>query len=108
MIANVSPSSLSYEDTHNTLAYANRAKNIKTTVVRNVVNVDFHITKYKQIVADLRTEVDELKATLAKYERLGPNVAYDEDIFLSVAQVVCVVKLPHFCLIKATYVSLFI
>lgn len=32
MIANVSPSSLSYEDTHNTLKYANRAKEIKSTV----------------------------------------------------------------------------
>lgn len=30
MIANISPSHLSYEDTHNTLKYANRAKNIKT------------------------------------------------------------------------------
>lgn len=32
MIANISPSSLSYEDTHNTLKYANRAKEIKSTV----------------------------------------------------------------------------
>ena len=30
MIANVSPASYAYEDTHNTLKYANRAKNIKT------------------------------------------------------------------------------
>ena len=29
MIANVNPSSITYEDTHNTLKYANRAKNIK-------------------------------------------------------------------------------
>ena len=77
MIANVSPSSMSFEDTHNTLAYANRAKNIKTTVVRNVVSVDFHITKYKQIVSDLRTEVDELKAKLQQFERCGPMLGYD-------------------------------
>lgn len=32
MIANVSPSPLSYEDTYNTLKYATRAKNIKTKV----------------------------------------------------------------------------
>lgn len=32
MIANISPSSLFYEDTHNTLKYANRAKDIKSTV----------------------------------------------------------------------------
>lgn len=32
MIANVSPSILSLEDTHNTLQYANRAKSIRTVV----------------------------------------------------------------------------
>lgn len=32
MIANVSPSSNSYDDTHNTLKYANRAKEIKSSV----------------------------------------------------------------------------
>ena len=31
MIANISPSNACYEDTHNTLKYANRAKNIKTS-----------------------------------------------------------------------------
>ena len=32
MVANVSPSALSFEDTYNTLKYADRAKQIKTTV----------------------------------------------------------------------------
>lgn len=32
MIANVSPSSKSYDDTHNALKYANRAKEIKSSV----------------------------------------------------------------------------
>ena len=32
MIANIAPGSSNYEDTHNTLKYANRAKNIKTNV----------------------------------------------------------------------------
>jgi len=51
MIANISPSSACYEDTHNTLKYANRAKNIKTTVQRNVLNVEYHVSKYTQIIA---------------------------------------------------------
>ncbi len=46
MIANISPSSACFEDTHNTLKYANRAKNIKTNVQRNVLNVEYHISKY--------------------------------------------------------------
>ena len=32
MIANIAPSGSNYDDTHNTLKYANRAKNIKTNV----------------------------------------------------------------------------
>lgn len=37
MIANVSPSSKSYDDTHNTLKYANRAKEIKSSVSVQVI-----------------------------------------------------------------------
>jgi hypothetical protein len=44
MIANVAPNSNSFEETLNTLKYANRAKNIKTNVSRNVVSVNYHIS----------------------------------------------------------------
>jgi kinesin family member 18/19 len=64
MIANISPSSACFEDTHNTLKYANRAKNIKTTVQRNVHNVEYHISKYTQIIAQLRGEITELKTQI--------------------------------------------
>ena len=43
MIANISPSVLSYEDTFNTLNYANRAKNIKTQSNKNIINANTHI-----------------------------------------------------------------
>jgi hypothetical protein len=65
MIANVSPSSASFEDTHNTLKYAHRAKQIKTKLVKNSVNVEHHISKYVEIVQDLRNEVQFLKSKLA-------------------------------------------
>lgn len=64
MIANVSPSSLSYEDTHNTLKYANRAKNIKTKIVRNELRVRHHITQYNKIIEDLRAQNIQLKLKL--------------------------------------------
>ncbi len=38
MIANVSPFIQYFEDTYNTLMYANRAKHIKNNAVRNVLN----------------------------------------------------------------------
>jgi kinesin family protein 18/19 len=65
MIAALSPSSVCYEDTHNTLKYANRAKNIKMKVERNVLNVNYHISQYTQIIAELRAQVEELQRTAA-------------------------------------------
>ncbi|RKP21684.1 kinesin-domain-containing protein, partial [Rozella allomycis CSF55] len=61
MIAAVSPSIVHFEDTYNTLVYANRAKNIKTNVERNTVSVNYHIRQYTQIISDLRLEIAELK-----------------------------------------------
>uniref|UniRef100_A0A8C6SBE1 Kinesin-like protein n=1 Tax=Neogobius melanostomus TaxID=47308 RepID=A0A8C6SBE1_9GOBI len=49
MIANVSSSSKSYDDIHNTLKYANRAKEIKSTLKSNVVSLDSHIGQYAVI-----------------------------------------------------------
>ena len=49
MIANISSAESSFEETLNTLKYANRAKNIKTNVQRNVLNVNYHISEYVQV-----------------------------------------------------------
>ncbi|OZJ04833.1 hypothetical protein BZG36_02322, partial [Bifiguratus adelaidae] len=68
MIVCVSPSSLHYEETHNTLKYANRAKNIKTKVKQNLVSVDRHVTKYVDAISSLREEVKELKQKLKDAE----------------------------------------
>ena len=50
MIANISPAYTAYEDTLNTLKYADRAKQIKTTAKRNVLNVEYHISNYTKII----------------------------------------------------------
>lgn len=49
MITNISKADMSFEDTHNTLKYANRAKNIKTTVRRNVLEVSHHLAQYTEV-----------------------------------------------------------
>ncbi|KAF9366662.1 kinesin-like protein Klp5 [Mortierella sp. NVP85] len=64
MIACVSPSSQHYEETHNTLKYANRAKNIKTKVTKNTLNIDRHVSEYVQAIFELREEVAGLKIKL--------------------------------------------
>ena len=61
MIANISAAKKSFEDTHNTLIYANRAKNIKTTVNRNSLNADDHIERYNKIIKSLKLENNRLK-----------------------------------------------
>ena len=61
MIANISPSHRQFEETINTLKYANRAKNLKTRVARNVHSVSAHIAEYQRIIMELRNEVAELK-----------------------------------------------
>ena len=43
MIANVSPCSSNFEDTFNTLKYANRTKDLKTNVKKNVDDVKVHV-----------------------------------------------------------------
>ncbi|XP_028408908.1 kinesin-like protein KIF18A [Dendronephthya gigantea] len=68
MIAAVSPSSLSYEDTYNTLKYADRAKNIKSNIIKNVVSVDVHVSQYAKLVSELQGEVGRLKERLNKFE----------------------------------------
>ncbi|GCB65363.1 hypothetical protein scyTo_0013447, partial [Scyliorhinus torazame] len=68
MIATVSPSAFSYEDTYNTLKYAHRAKDIKSSLKSNVVNLDSHISKYAVICEELREEVTQLKIKLKTYE----------------------------------------
>jgi hypothetical protein len=68
MIANVSPSSETFEDTFNTLKYADRAKKIKVSLKANVLNVDFHLGQYTKIVEDLKTEIVGLKERIAELE----------------------------------------
>ena len=64
MIANISPSHRQFEETINTLKYANRAKNLKTQVARNVVSVSAHIAEYQRVIMELRNEVADLKAEI--------------------------------------------
>lgn len=66
MVVCVAPTSAHFDDTHNTLIYAERATKIKTKVItRNVVNVDRHVGQYVEAINRLNLEVEELKAKLA-------------------------------------------
>ncbi|KAI4471330.1 kinesin-related [Holotrichia oblita] len=66
MIANISPSSITYEDTYNTLKYATRAKKIKSNVKKNVMNTNVDVEHYIKLVDDLTNENQQLKLQLAE------------------------------------------
>jgi kinesin family protein 18/19 len=69
MIACISSAESSFEETLNTLKYANRAKNIKTHVQRNVLNVNYHISEYVQLIDNLRGEIQVLKNQISVGEK---------------------------------------
>ncbi|PHH49660.1 Kinesin-like protein 6 [Ceratocystis fimbriata CBS 114723] len=62
MIVCVSPSSAHYDETQNTLRYANRAKNIQTKVTRNVFNVNRHVKDFLVKIDEQIALINELKA----------------------------------------------
>ncbi len=67
MISNVSPSSMTFEDTYNTLKYADRAKRIKVKLKRNVAgggNAAFNELQLAQYARSL----DNAKAAVAGLE----------------------------------------
>jgi kinesin family protein 18/19 len=70
MIANISPSSASFEDTYNTLRYANRAKKIKTSVKKNIVSCQMHVSGYIKMVEEQKKELETLKQKLLAYENV--------------------------------------
>ncbi|KAL2350817.1 P-loop containing nucleoside triphosphate hydrolase protein [Cryomyces antarcticus] len=68
MIVCVSPSSAHFDETQNTLRYANRAKNIQTKVTRNVYNVNRHVKDFLKKIDEQIALINELKAQQKDYE----------------------------------------
>ncbi|KAJ8865981.1 hypothetical protein PR048_033505 [Dryococelus australis] len=92
MIANISPCSNTYEDTHRTLKYAERAKMIKLKIVKNVLASGFSRMQYDKLVETLQSEnmalkaeVSQLKDQLKMFEA-GPSSAVDSTGDVKVAE----------------------
>ncbi|XP_043089647.1 kinesin-like protein KIF19 [Puntigrus tetrazona] len=64
MITHISPASSNFEESRNTLVYADKAKNIRTKVKRNLMNISYHLAQYTHIIADLRSEIERLRAKI--------------------------------------------
>lgn len=70
MIVCVSPSSVHFDETQNTLRYANRAKNIQTKVTRNVFNVNRHVKDFLVKIDEQMALINQLKAQQKDAERI--------------------------------------
>ncbi|KAH6882533.1 hypothetical protein J4E91_003476 [Alternaria rosae] len=68
MIVCVSPSSAHFDETQNTLRYANRAKNIQTKVTKNVYNVNRHVKDYLVKIDEQRHLIEELMKKQKDFE----------------------------------------
>ncbi|XBH94984.1 hypothetical protein VPH35_085628 [Triticum aestivum] len=68
MIATISPADDQYHHTTNTLKYADRAKEIKTHVHKNIGTIDNHVEDYQRMIENLQGEVSQLKKELADKE----------------------------------------
>lgn len=62
MIVCISPSSNHYDETLNTLKYANRAKEIKTKIIRNQQSLSRHVGSYLKMITEQKAEIEELRA----------------------------------------------
>ncbi|XP_020708233.2 kinesin-like protein KIF19 isoform X2 [Athalia rosae] len=77
MIAHVSPSSTHRDESKNTLVYADRANSISNKVERNVLDVSYHVSQYRNIISDLKNEISRLRNKMQD-DRPRSNEALDE------------------------------
>ncbi|XP_051117910.1 kinesin-like protein KIN-8B [Andrographis paniculata] len=68
MIATISPADNQYHHTVNTLKYADRAKEIKTHIQKNIGTVNAHVSDYQKMIDNLQHEVSQLRKQLAEKE----------------------------------------
>ncbi len=68
MIACIVSTKGAYEETLNTLKYAERAKKIRKKVNRNVREIELDATQYKEIIENLRGEIVSLKENAVRVQ----------------------------------------
>ena len=70
MIANVSPFIYNFDDTYNTLKYAERAKHIKTKINKNIINYNTQYLRnnYLNVIRKLHFKINDLENKLLFYE----------------------------------------
>lgn len=71
MIAHVAEDATSYDESRNTLVFADRAKNITNKVRSNMVDVTYHVKQYQSIITELRQEIQKLQDKIEQNEAIS-------------------------------------
>ena len=80
MLACISPSPSSYDETLNTLNYAFKAKKITKKVMKNIKEIDISNFQYKEIIDTLKNEIMQLKKIIKNQEmKLKGKFIYDKE-----------------------------
>ena len=77
MITNISPSLLVIDDTYNTLNFANKIKQLKVNVQKNIGNKAIHIDKFDSVIESLKSQIITAKNELKNQE--DNSGIYNED-----------------------------
>ena len=78
MIATVSPSIDAFDETMFTLQYAQKAKNVKVVMRKNVVDLDTpRINKYDELIQNLREEIEEINEQIGENQKIN-NISSGE------------------------------
>ena len=73
MIANVSPADEVYEDTLNTIKYADCAKSIRSNLQKRVHEKQIHVGRYKELIESQKAEIARLRAELKEAKTSRPE-----------------------------------
>ena len=71
MIATISPSISCFDETMFTLQYANRSKNLKVNLKKNVMEGNVRINKYDEYIQNLKEQIGEINGQIAEQEKLN-------------------------------------
>lgn len=74
MVAHISPANNHFEESRNTLIYADRAKNITTKLKSNISDVSYHVAQYQTIISELRQEIERLRDKIQQKDHHTANV----------------------------------
>ena len=88
---------MTFEDTFNTLKYADRAKKIKINLKKNVLSVNHHVGQYVKIVEDLNKELRQLKQKVYTLELENEGLK-DQVSWIKVSNIISLSLL--YCLIS--------